>query len=93
MASTRPNYASPLFVQRVLVVFSLFSNDVASFCFSPATGYPPRLPQDAVENAVSRESAVSHARAPSEITQIDRDICTFGRKIVDVTLFDHVISF
>eukprot|EP00964_Phaeocystis_antarctica_P063390 scaffold38040_cov61-Phaeocystis_antarctica.AAC.4 len=32
--------------------------------------YPPRLPQDAVDNAVSRESAVSHARprarAPSE---------------------------
>ena len=71
MASTRPNYASPLFVKRVLVVSSLFSNDVASFCFSPATGYPPRLPQDAVENAVSRESAVSHAGAPSEITQIE----------------------
>ena len=51
------SYASPLFVKRVLVVFSLFSKDVASFCSSPATGYPPR-----VENAVSRARARTFPR-------------------------------
>ena len=59
------SYASPLFVKRVLVVFSLFSKDVASFCSSPATGYPPRLPQ-AIPPAsrtpyLARERVRSHA--------------------------------